>query len=67
MTIDNWINASLLLVAIFSTGFTFYQWKKIKRKIGMISVSGKAIEILPAWYTSRMMPIDLGGIVAKDY
>jgi len=31
------------------------QWKKVKAKIGMLSDAGKAIEILPAWYTSRMM------------
>lgn len=31
------------------------QWEKIKAKIGMLSDAGKAIEILPAWYTSRMM------------
>ena len=31
------------------------QWKKVKSKIGMLSDSGKAAEILPAWYTSRMM------------
>ena len=31
------------------------QWKKIKSKIGMLSNAGKVAEILPAWYTSRMM------------
>ena len=31
------------------------QWKKVKSKIGMLSNAGKAAEILPAWYTSRMM------------
>lgn len=31
------------------------QWKKVKAKIGMISDAGKATEILPAWYTERMM------------
>ncbi|WP_299979083.1 hypothetical protein [uncultured Pseudoteredinibacter sp.] len=31
------------------------QWKKIKSKIGMLSDAGKATEILPAWYTERMM------------
>lgn len=31
------------------------QWKKVKEKIGMLSDAGKAIEILPAWYTERMM------------
>lgn len=31
------------------------QWKKIKAKIAMIDDVGKAIEVLPAWYTGRMM------------
>ena len=31
------------------------QWKKVRYKIVMISDSGKALEILPAWYTKRMM------------
>ena len=31
------------------------QWKKIKAKIGMLSDAGKVAEILPAWYTDRMM------------
>lgn len=31
------------------------QWKKVKAKIGMLSDAGKAVEILPAWYTGRMM------------
>lgn len=31
------------------------QWKKVKAKIGMLSDVGKAAEILPAWYTKRMM------------
>lgn len=31
------------------------QWKKVKAKIGMLNDAGKAAEILPAWYTKRMM------------
>lgn len=31
------------------------QWKKVKAKIGMLSNVSKVAEILPAWYTSRMM------------
>ena len=31
------------------------QWKKVKAKIGMLSDAGQAAEILPAWYTERMM------------
>jgi hypothetical protein len=68
MIVDNWINFGMLFVTIFSAGFTYYQWKKINRKIGTINVSRKAIEILPAWYTTRMMPMDFGeGKLARDY
>jgi len=31
------------------------QWKKVKAKIAMIDDVGQAIEVLPAWYTGRMM------------
>lgn len=31
------------------------QWKKVRAKVGMISDAGKAIEVLPTWYTERMM------------
>lgn len=61
MTVENWINLGSLIVAIVSAlvaagslWFTFIQWQKIKRKIGMINDSGKAIEILPAWYTTSL-------------
>lgn len=62
MNNGNWINVGMLIVAIISAltaigslWFTYYQWQKLKRKIGMLSDAGKAIEILPAWYASRMM------------
>lgn len=35
--------------------YTHLQWQKVKAKIGMIDNYGKAAEVLPAWYTSRMM------------
>lgn len=31
------------------------QWKKVKSKVAMIDDFGRAIEVLPAWYTQRMM------------
>ena len=43
------------LVGLANLWFTDQKWQKIKKKIGMLSDAGKAIEILPAWYTSRMM------------
>jgi len=43
------------------------QWKRVKNKIGMISDAGKAIEVLPAWYTSRMMMDEWHfGLVTND-
>ncbi len=51
--------AVLSIIAVFtglvSLWFTDQQWKKVKTKIGMVSNSGKAAEILPTWYTERMM------------
>ncbi|MET0061799.1 MAG: hypothetical protein ABW176_05835 [Candidatus Thiodiazotropha endolucinida] len=47
-----------VLTGLASLWFTYQQWQKIKTKIGMISDSGKATEILPAWYTERMMDDD---------
>lgn len=44
-----------VLVALGSLWFTEKQWRKVNRKIAMLSDAGKAIEILPAWYTARMM------------
>ena len=44
-----------VLTGLVSLWFTYQQWQKIKKKIGMLSDAGKAIEILPAWYTERMM------------
>jgi len=74
MTNSDWINLGLLIVAVISAlvaggslWFTFKQWKKIEKKIGMINESGKAAEILPAWYTKRMMPIIFGGGLAREY
>ena len=43
------------LTGLASLWISNEQWKKVKAKIGMLSDAGKAIEILPAWYTGRMM------------
>lgn len=44
-----------VLTGLASLWFTDQQWQKVKKKIGMLSDAGKAVEILPAWYTERMM------------
>jgi len=44
-----------VLTGLGSLWFTDQQWQKVKRKIGMLSDAGKAVEVLPTWYTSRMM------------
>jgi len=43
------------LVAIAALWYSHQQWKKVGAKIAMISASGRATEVLPAWYTERMM------------
>jgi hypothetical protein len=43
------------LTALGSLWFTEKQWRKINRKIAMLEDAGAVIEILPAWYTARMM------------
>lgn len=49
------VSALSLAVAGWSLWFTHIQWKKVSSKVAMIGDSGMASEILPAWYTSRMM------------
>jgi hypothetical protein len=59
MTFSDWIAlASLLVASAVGAGtiwFTHQQWNKVKAKVAMIRDSGKASEVLPAWYTERMM------------
>ncbi len=59
MSVDNWINLCMLIATILLGGgslwFTHKQWQKVEKKIAMINDAGRAFEILPAWYTSRMM------------
>ncbi|MGE8295999.1 MAG: hypothetical protein ACN6PH_10675 [Pseudomonas sp.] len=49
------ISALSLAVAGWSLWFTHIQWKKVSSKVAMIGDSGMASEVLPAWYTRRMM------------
>lgn len=44
-----------VLTGLGNLWFTDQQWQKIKKKVGMLSDVGRAMEILPAWYTERMM------------
>jgi hypothetical protein len=43
------------LTGIASAYVSWQQWQKTDRKIAMLSDAGKVAEILPAWYTQRMM------------
>lgn len=46
------------LVGLGSLWFTEKQWRKINTKIAMLTDANAASEILPAWYTKRMMQDD---------
>ena len=43
------------LTGLGSLWFTERQWRKINKKIAMITDANTAIDVLPAWYTKRMM------------
>jgi len=43
------------VAGIGSAVFAGMEWRKVNRKIAMESHWNRAAEILPAWYTSRMM------------
>ena len=49
------VSALSLAVAGWSLWFTHLQWEKVRRKVAMLDDAGMASEVLPAWYTSRMM------------
>jgi len=42
------------LIGLGSLYFTHQEWRKINRKIGMISDATQFGEVLPAWYSVRM-------------
>lgn len=44
-----------VLTSLGSLWFTDKQWQKIKGKIAMVTDVDKAVEVLPTWYTERMM------------
>lgn len=43
------------LTGLGSLWFTERQWRKINKKIAMLTDANAASEVLPAWYTKRMM------------
>lgn len=53
--VSNIVSIISAIIAAISLAFTWLQWRKINRKIAMLDDAGAAIEILPAWYTGRMM------------
>lgn len=53
--LNTWISVVSALVAVGSLVFTVLQWRKVNAKVAMISDSGLAAEVLPAWYIRRMM------------
>jgi hypothetical protein len=74
MTNSELISYSSLIVAGISAAiaawglwFTRKQWEKVKAKVTMLTDSVKAFEVVPAWYTDRMMrDYWLFGLLTKD-
>jgi hypothetical protein len=69
-TIAFWSAVAGWVSALISAGaaiFAWHQWRKINRKMAMLTDASKAAEVLPAWYTERMM-MDywLFGLVTVD-
>jgi hypothetical protein len=55
------------LIAAGAAAFSWFQWRKINRKMAMLTDASKAAEVLPAWYTERMiMDYWLFGLVTVD-
>lgn len=63
----DWIGLVGGAAGIASAVFSWFEWRKVNRKIAMLTDASKAAEILPAWYTSRMMTDDwLFGLLTND-
>lgn len=55
------------ITGLGSLWFTHLQWEKIKTKVTLLTNSEQAFEVVPAWYTSRMMTDDwLFGLLTSD-
>lgn len=50
--VAGWVSA---LISAGAALFAWYQWRKINRKMAMLTNSGAIAEVLPAWYTRRMV------------
>ena len=48
------IAAIAALIGLGSLYFTHQEWRKVNRKIAMISDASQFAEVLPAWYSERM-------------
>jgi|SRR6185312_50328 len=53
--VETTVSVVSAFTALASLWFTALQWRKVKKKIAMLSHAGAASEVLPAWYTARMM------------
>ena len=59
---SGWIEITALAIGaigggagLWSAWLSWLQWQKTNKKIAMLEDSGAAFEVLPAWYTRRMM------------
>lgn len=55
MTASDWIGVLGGLTGLVSTLIAVHEWRKVNRKLAMLTDASKAVEVVPAWYTSRMM------------
>lgn len=44
-----------VMISAFTLWITWKKWSLVQKKIAMITDYSKASEVLPAWYTGRMM------------
>lgn len=52
---------------LISVLISVHQWWKVNKKIAMLTDASKAAEVLPAWYTERMMQdYWLFGLLMRD-
>lgn len=55
------------ITGLGSLWFTHLQWEKIKAKVTLLTKSEHAFEVVPTWYTGRMMTDDwLFGLLTSD-
>lgn len=43
------------LAGLVSSYISINEWRKVNRKVAMLEDAGAAFEVVPTWYTSRMM------------